>query len=358
MCQNCVPTAADPGSDAFAERMIEMINAAALAPMISIGHRTGLFDAMDGLGPKTSVEIAEAAALVERYVREWLGAMVTGRIVEFDPETRTYDLPEAHARWLCRRGKLENIASTMQWFSVLGQVEDDIVACFRNGGGVPYERFARFHDVMAEESDQTTVGGIDGGMLDLDPALRGRLEAGIDVLDIGCGRGHALIELAVRFPNSRFRGYDFNPSAIGHARETASRRGVTNVEFMVQDVAALPDVDAFDLVTAFDAVHDQADPAAVLRNVRTALRADGRFLMQDIAGSSHVEKNLDMPLAPMVYTISCMHCMTVSLAQGGAGLGAAWGEEKAAEMLEAAGFEVMTKASLEHDIMNTYVIAR
>ena len=123
----------------------------------------------------------------------------------------------------------------------------------------------------------------------------------------------------------------------------------------MKDVAAINDPGRYDLITAFDAIHDQADPARVLSTIRSALAPDGIFLMQDIAGSSHVELNLERPLAPFIYTISCMHCMSVSLAQGGAGLGAAWGEELALAMLQDAGFEVSLH-NLEHDCMNTYFV--
>src|SRR5690606_3222684 len=109
-----------------------------------------------------------------------------------------------------------------------------------------------------------------------------------------------------------------------------------------------------DLVTAFDAIHDQARPAAVLANIRRALRPGGVFLMQDIRASSHLERNKDHPLGPYLYTISTMHCMSVSLATGGEGLGTVWGEEKALEMLREAGFARVELHRLPHDIMNNY----
>jgi hypothetical protein len=115
---------------------------------------------------------------------------------------------------------------------------------------------------------------------------------------------------------------------------------------------------AFGFVTTFDAVHDQARPGALLRGIRRSLRADGVYLMQDIDGSSRVEGNLDHPLGTFLYAISCMHCMTVSLAQGGEGLGAMWGREKAAELLGAAGFSGWEVHRLPHDVQNAYWVVR
>jgi 2-polyprenyl-3-methyl-5-hydroxy-6-metoxy-1,4-benzoquinol methylase len=132
--------------------------------------------------------------------------------------------------------------------------------------------------------------------------------------------------------------------------------GLSNVRFEVKDVTMLGEVGRYDLITAFDAIHDQARPATVLFNIATALRPEGVFLMQDIAGSSHVHNNLDHPIAPFLYTISCMHCMTVSLAQDGEGLGTMWGEEKALEMLAEAGFNNVAVKQLPHDFQNNYYI--
>ena len=81
----------------------------------------------------------------------------------------------------------------------------------------------------------------------------------------------------------------------------------------------------FDFITAFDAIHDQAAPRRVLKGIADALKPDGSFLCVDMAGSSYVENNIDNPMAPLLYTFSIFHCMTVSLAQGGEGLGTAWG---------------------------------
>src|ERR687893_140863 len=343
-------------AEQFAERMVGVLNEGSLALMTSIGHRTGLFDVMAGLPPSTSEQIALTADLNERYVREWLAAMVVGRIVEHNPEEGTYYLPQEHAAFLTRAASPDNIAVTAQFIPLLGSVEDGIVKSFEHGGGVPYSAFPRFHEVMAEDSGQTVLPALTDHILPLVPGLTERLEAGIDVLDVGCGSGRALNLMARTFPNSRFLGYDFSEEAIARARAEAQEHGTTNVRFEVKDAAALDEESSYDLITTFDAVHDQAKPAAVLRGIAGALKDDGVYLMQDIAGSSHVHNNMDHPTGPLLYAISTMHCMTVSLAQGGEGLGTMWGEEKAREMLEDAGFTKVEVEQLPHDIFNNSFI--
>lgn len=348
-------------ADAFASKLLEVLNGGALTVMISVGHRTGLFDALAGLpSPATSAEVAEAAELDERYVREWLAAMTVGGIVEHDPTEATYRLPAEHAAWLTRAASPNNFAVSAQFVPLVATVEDDIVRCFREGGGVAYDRYARFHEVMAEESDQTVGTALLDHILPLVPGLVDQLDAGIRVLDVGCGRGRALLRLAERFPQSEFVGYDLSLDAVAFATDRARDAGLANVTFEARDVSSFDrdaERDAYDLITTFDAVHDQAHPLAVLRGIHRALKPTGTYLMQDIYASSHLHENTDHPLGTMLYTISCMHCMTVSLAQDGEGLGTMWGEQKARELLAEAGFRSIALERLEHDIQNAYYIS-
>ncbi|MEW8587348.1 MAG: class I SAM-dependent methyltransferase, partial [Candidatus Thiodiazotropha sp.] len=214
MCQPALPvinqTEANDPTALFAEELLQILNHGATALMISIGHRTGLFDAMAKHSPGDSRGVAASAGLDERYVREWLGAMVTAGIVSYDAVAGNYRLPPHHAALLTRTASPDNVAVFAQYIPLLGQVEDDIIDCFYNGGGVPYSRFRRFHEVMAEDSGQTVVSALFEHILPLIEGQLSRLEQGIDVLDVGCGRGQALLLLAKAFPNSRFTGYDFS----------------------------------------------------------------------------------------------------------------------------------------------------
>lgn len=345
-------------ADAFAERMVGVLNEGALALLTSIGHRTNLFDTLALLPPATCAQIAEATGLQERYVHEWLKGMAVAQVIEYDPTLETYHLPAEHAAMLTRKAGADNMAIFTQYLGLLGSVEDKIVTCFQNGGGVPYADFGRFHEIMAEDSRVNIVDPLIDDILPLVPGLNEKLEEGIDVLDVGCGRGYAAIRLAQAFPRSRFAAFDFSEEAIGLARAEVNRLGLTNIQFSVQDAAAWRESNRYDLIFTFDAVHDQARPGQVLRNIGAALKADGVYFMQDIAGSSHVHHNYDHPLAPFLYTVSTMHCMTVSLAAGGEGLGTMWGKEKALAMLAEAGFRDVRVEQPAHDPMNYFYICR
>lgn len=346
---------------AFEQRFTGTLNEGALCLMASIGHRTGLYDTMAGMEAATPAEIARAGVLHERYVREWLAAMTVAGVTEHDPGADTYRLPAEHAAHVTRAASPGNLAVFAQYIGLLGAVEDDVVRCFREGGGVPYERYGRFHEVMAEDSGESVLPALLDDILPLVPGLAERLEQGIRVLDVGCGRGRALNLMAAAFPRSAFVGYDLSGDAIEYARAEAAERGNANVAFARYDVARLdaePETGAFGLVTTFDAVHDQADPLAVVRGIRRSLAPEGVYLAQDIKGSGHVHLDRDHPIGPLLYTLSCMHCMTVSLAQGGEGLGAMWGREQALALFREAGFGDVAVHELDHDVQNYYYVCR
>jgi 2-polyprenyl-3-methyl-5-hydroxy-6-metoxy-1,4-benzoquinol methylase len=357
-----VHTELDPAkAQAFAEHVLAVLNHGALCLMLSVGHRTGLLDVLSRAPAATSEEIAERAGLNERYVREWLGAMTTARVVDVDPATERFTLPPEHAACLTRAAAADNMAVFAQYIAVLAGVEDDIVACFTRGGGVPYERYPRFHAVMAEDSGQSVLSSLESHVLPLVPGLTDRLASGIRVGDVGCGSGRIMNRLAELYPKSQFTGFDLSSEAIACARSEAEQKRLRNVGFVVQDLSdfdAAADPACFDVITAFDAIHDQARPLGVLKGIHRALKADGVYLMQDIRASSRVHGNLEHPLGTLLYTISCMHCMTVSLAQGGEGLGAMWGEETTRQYLQRAGFASIETHQLAHDVQNNWYVVR
>lgn len=350
------PTIDPSAVEAFAGRILEVIVHASTALTLSIGHRTGLFDALHGLPPSTSQQVAVAAGLQERYVREWLAAMLVARVVEHDPAAGTWRLPDEHAAVLTRAAGNDNLAKLAQFIGLMANVERDVVRCFHEGGGVPYTAYSEFHALMAEDSKDMAQSILVERVVPLVDGLAEQLTRGIAVADFGCGSGHHLNVLAARFPNSTFVGYDLAEEAIAVASAKAQACG--NLRFELRDVSDLSGVGPFDLITAFDAVHDQAHPDAVLANVARALSPDGVFLMVDVKASSHPHENTGLPIAPFLYTISLMHCMTVSLAQDGAGLGAVWGQQTALRMLAEAGFASVDVNEVEGDFFNSYYVAR
>jgi SAM-dependent methyltransferase len=284
--------------------------------------------------------------------------MTTARVVEHDAAGDTFRLPAEHAAVLTRAAGPDNLAAVMQFLPLMAEVETEVAGCFAEGGGVPYARYGRFHDVMAELSADTNDAALLSRIVPLVPELQQRLTQGIRVADVGCGQGHAVNLLARAFPTSQFVGYDFSEEAVAVARAEAQDWDLGNARFEVRDVTNLDRAGTFELITAFDAIHDQAHPTTVLEQIQTHLDPDGTFLMVDMHASSDVDANLELPWAPFLYAISTMHCMTVSLSLGGDGLGTAWGTELALQMLADAGFGDVRVERLSEDFINSYYVAR
>jgi SAM-dependent methyltransferase len=345
-------------TEEFAVRIVGAIDSASLAILLSIGHQTKLFDTLAELPPATSAQIADAAGLNERYVREWLGGVVAGRVVDYDPTAQTYTLPRHRAAVLTRAAGPDNLSRVAQFIPLLAEVEQKVIGCFHTGGGLSYSEYPRFHALMAEESGATFDAALIDVILPMAEGLPDQLRAGAELADIGCGSGHAINVMAQAFPASQFTGIDFSEEGLAAGRAEGERRGLTNTSFVQHDVAALDIADAYDVITAFDAIHDQAHPAQVLANIYRALRPGGVFLMVDIKASSRLEDNVGVPFASYLYTVSTMHCMSVSLGLDGDGLGTVWGRQVATSMLADAGFGDVAVREIESDPINFYYVAR
>jgi SAM-dependent methyltransferase len=345
-------------ADTFSERLFQVVNDGMLCLLISVGHRTRLFDVMANLPPSTSHAVATAAGLNERYVREWLGGLLAGGLLEYDRESKTFSLPPERAAFLTRAAGPNNLANLTRYVALLGDVEDEVVECFYRGGGVPYSRFGKLQEFDVENFNQDSDATLIDVTLPLVPGLVERLERGIEVADVGCGAGHAMNVMARAFPASRFTGYDISPRGLEAGRAEAETWGLRNSRFEERDAATLDGDPSFDFIATFDSIHDQADPAAVLRGIARSLNPGGSYLCVDIAASSDVADNATHPAGPFLYTFSTMHCMTVSLATGGAGLGSMWGEQLAGRMLAEAGFSDVDLRRVDGDFINNYYICK
>ena len=267
-------------------------------------------------------------------------------------------MPAPRAGVLTRAAGPHNLALAAMFIPLLSEVEQKIIDCFREGGGLPYSEYPRFHMLMAEQSAAVFDTALVDVVLAMVDGLVERLRAGADVADLGCGSGHAINVMAQEFPASRFTGIDFSDQAIAAGIREAAELGLTNATFESHNLPELEKVAAYDVITVFDAIHDQAHPARVLENIYRALRPGGVFLMADVKASSQLEENIGVPMSTYLYTTSLMHCMTVSLSMQGAGLGAAWGTQLATSMLADAGFADVQVAEVESDPINNYYIAR
>ncbi len=353
-----IPATASPAPadvEEFMGRMISLYAGSLLSYMVDIGHRTGLFVAAAN-GPATSEELAARAGLTERYVREWLGAMVAGRIFEHDPATATYTLPPAHVPVLTEGPS--NLAPLAQFSTHLGKHVHQVARAFREGGGVPYAAYRpEFTGVM----DAASRGIFDAQLVDAYVPLAGledRLREGARVADVACGTGHALVLLARAFPQSTFVGYDLDEGAIACARAEATGARLPNVAYEVSDAAKLRVDEPFDVVLVFDAVHDQVDPRGVLHRIFEALAPGGVLMMKEPHACDALEDNLANPMAPILYAVSTLHCLPVSLAHDGAGIGTMFGEQLARDLLRDAGFDDVTVHVAPGDPADAIYVAR
>jgi 2-polyprenyl-3-methyl-5-hydroxy-6-metoxy-1,4-benzoquinol methylase len=336
-------------SGAFLEHLKASYRGTVVTQMIELGHRHGLFDALAG-GGCSSLALAEATSLSERHVREWLGAVTVGGITTYDPATGEYQLPAEHAFWITGT-RYTNLAPMAGMLNGLGQRIDDVAEAFVHGGGVPYSQY-RPHftcamDVIGRARYDALLVKVYLRKVD---GLIPLLTEGVQVADVGCGTGHCVNLMAAAFPLSTFVGFDFSEEAIALARQEADEMGLRNATFELAEAVSVPE--GFDVVFAFDAIHDQADPVGVLAAIRRAVKPGGHFVMLDINASSNLEDNVGDPSKVILYATSVMHCMEVSLAGGGPGLGTVWGHQLATEMLTTAGFTTITRSDLEGDPTN------
>ncbi|MCP4334648.1 MAG: class I SAM-dependent methyltransferase [Gammaproteobacteria bacterium] len=353
----------------FEKRLVEILNFGAVNLAMGVGYRSGAFDAMDAIcRPATIAEIADKSRLDERYLKEWLGVMVSGGVIDFidnGEDGEQYVLPVEHADLITRRAGSANLGVYTQETPLLTACAwEDVLAGMQTGEGVPYDRYPRFQAFMGELADakhrEVLVDVFLPSVADGD--IVASLTEGIHVCDMGCGEGVAINLMARAFPKSRFVGLDISEEAIGVAQQEAQAAGLTNVEFLSMDVAEPATtkkfVGEFDYITAFDAIHDQTRPANALNNIYSMLTPDGAFSMVDIAANTQLADNLDHSMAPFLYTVSLMHCMPVGLVGGGAGLGMMWGREKAVEMLEVAGFQSIGVNEIPQDSFNLHYYSK
>ena len=353
----------------FSKKMAGILNNSAINLAMAIGYRTGLFDVMDTFDDPCSLEgIAARADVNPRYLREWLGIMVTGEIVELsqgEDGENLYFLPKYCGDFLTRRAGNSNLGVYTQEIPLLTICAmEAVVRGFVTGAGVAYDHYPEFQSFMSQLANakhrqvlvEKFLPSVDNGR------IVERLQSGIQVCDLGCAEGVAVMIMAKAFPRSRFVGIDISQEAIDEARRQTKKQQIENIEFMKLDAASLSDnlnlKGLFNYVTAFDAIHDQTRPQEALLGIHHILAPGGSFSMVDIAAGSNLADNLSHPMGPFLYSVSLMHCMPVGLVEGGAGLGMMWGREKAVEMLKIAGFQQIEVCQIPEDPFNDHFFCR
>lgn len=325
---------------ALARQVGSNFGAALGVALAFIGDRLGLFKLLSAGEPMTSAQIAQRAGLNERYVREWAATMAAAGYIDYRPADATFRMTAEQAMVLAREDNTFFTAGAFQYAVACYRQIGKLTEAFRNGGGVP---FADFGPDIVEAIERLFHCGYEAWVADqwipARPDLKAKLDAGAEVAEVGCGAGQCIVPVARAFPNSRFIGFDVDAGSIKRARTKAehARLGVDRLAFEQVAAERIPYVDRFDLVMAFNCIHDMANPRGALAGIRRALRPDGMLMWSEAEASDRLEENLT-PAGCAMYAASTMHCMTVSLAQGGEGLGAVIGKSLARELANEAGF--------------------
>jgi SAM-dependent methyltransferase len=335
--------------EAFMGRLMSDMSGAVVSLMCALGDRLGLFKDLAAQGPATSEELAARTGTHERYVREWLSALASAGYLEYDPESTRFTLPIEHAPALAGEGGMMFMGGEFQQLPALARRVGDVADAFRSGAGVSQDAY---DEDLWEGMERISAGWFENLLVQewiaAVPALRERLAAGARVADVGSGSGRALLKLAEAFPASRFVGYDTFPRAVERATANAAAAGVSDrVRFEERDVHdGLPE--GHDLITAFDVIHDAADPLRALTAIRRALAPDGSLLLLEINSSHRLEENAG-PIGAILYGTSVMFCTPTSLAEGGPGLGTmGLPEVRVRELCARAGFSQVRRLPVDN----------
>jgi 2-polyprenyl-3-methyl-5-hydroxy-6-metoxy-1,4-benzoquinol methylase len=337
-----------------------IMTSAHVSVLIVLGIRLGLYDAMKGAGPVTSDDLAAKTGLHERWLREWLRGQAAGGVLEYRGDDKFELTPEA-AMLMADPTSMVYLAGNFDGLPRLMESVGPLQESFRTGLGFSWT-----------DRDEEWVTGpeqIFGNWYRQQlvpvalPALDGVLEKlrdGAKVADVGCGTGIALIEMAKAFPASDFHGYEISTPAIERGERLHKKEAdVTNVTFHNIESDPLPADASFDLITTFDCLHDMTQPGEAVKAIRGAIKPDGTWLIADINCAPTFEENMSNPMAPMLFALSVVSCLSSAMSEpGGAGLGnTGLPEPKMRELVEGAGFTRFRRLEIPHPV-NAFYEAR
>ncbi len=343
----------------FAERVFGVLGGAYVAAMVYLGDRMGLYRTMSGQDAMTSEDLSHRTGLHERWLREWLQGQAAAGLIDYAGEGK-FALSTEGAAVLAEENSPLFLAGGFCSLPQQMAVLDKLPESFKSGIGLTYDQLGpevnRGVERLLAPWFRTQLVPVALPKLD---GVVGKLERGAKVADIGCGSGIALIEMAKAYPKSEFHGYDIAKIPLRRAFENAAQAGVNNVTFHDASQDSLPQDNSFDFITTFDCLHDMTRPDLMMRALRKAIKPDGTWLIADVHGQPTFEKNLaENPMAPFLYSISVMCCMSSALSEpGGLGLGTlGFPEPVARKMTSEAGFSRFVTRDFENPINAYYEV--
>lgn len=327
-------------STRFMNKLVGDVATAIATGLLLVGDKAGLLGCMAGAGPLTAAALAERSGVRQRYAEEWLAAMAGAGYVEYDAQADSFLLPDEHAQFLTNPQAETYLGGLYGGLPALMAMVPRLADAFQSGDGIAFSDFGAGMPQLLEVMNRPVYEArLVRHWLPALPEVLRRLQAGGSALDIGCGTGVVPITLAKAFPTARISGIDLDAPSIAIAQGYARDAGLQDrVQLSAQTIDDLPADARWDFISTFDVVHDLPDPVGALRRIRAALSDGGSYLMVEPKVADDLQSNLANPFARMLYGISCLHCVPQSLAQGGAGLGACWGEKRARALAAEAGF--------------------
>ncbi|WP_370323955.1 class I SAM-dependent methyltransferase [Euzebya sp.] len=340
----------------FARQLVGHLSSAMTVTALELGARLGLLEALTAT-PRTVEDLADATGTQPRYCREWAELLVTAGVLVADEQAGTVELPADHAAALSLPTPY-NLSGMVTIATATTRSLDLLERVFTEGGGIGYDEQLIDTDKLMHQlsGDRYDALLVDSYLAQV-PGLTDRLSEGARVLEIGCGRGHAAMLIGRAFPASQVVGLDISETAVAAAVDAAAAAGLANTTFVRGD-AVDPPAGPWDVVAALDVVHDLAHPHEALAAARRVIADDGRLVMIDSGAPPTLAERAELPWAPMMYGVSLGHCMTVSLAQQGEGLGTMWGREGVLAALADAGFGEVETFELKGDPMDLLYVAR
>ncbi len=344
---------------ALARQVGTDFGAALTVALAFIGDRLGLFRLMAAGEPMTPAEIAGRAGLNERYVREWASTMAAASYLDYRPDDGRFRMAPEQAMVITREDNTYFTGGAFQYAVACVRQIEKLTNAFRDGGGVP---FSDYGPDIVEAIERLFHCGYETWVADqwipAIPGLKAHLESGADVAEVGCGAGQCIVPVALAFPHSRFTGFDVDAVSLDRARAKAAGAGIGDrLTFARTPAENIPEREHFDLVMAFNCIHDMANPRGALAGIRRALKPGGILMWSEAEASDRLEDNLT-PVGRTMYGASTMHCMTVSLAQGGEGLGVVIGPKLARELALEAGFTSFEKLPVKNPYHQVFVARR
>lgn len=346
-------------AEKLAFKVVEDMGGAFVMALGYIGSHLGLFEALADSGPMTSQALAEKTKLNERYVRDWAKAMAAAEYIDYDPEKEKFVMTEEQAFVLVNRDSPLFVGGALKFATPTTYNVPEIMEAFRSGGGIPYSEIG---DEIPEAIEQffrpTYLHFLTSDWVPKVPGLKAKLDDGASVADIGCGCGQSTVIMAKAYPNSEILGVDTHRPSIHRAQNLSKKEGANNAHFLCSTAEAIAgSAQKFDVVCTFDCIHDMVDPLSALRSVRSLMTDDGVYLWAEPNASDNPLENRN-PVGKCFSAISPLHCLTVSLAEDGAGLGTVIGEKGARKLADEVGFSSFRRLPVEHPFVQVFELRR